>query len=366
MEKLQVFRKDGKLYAVSANTSEEVTTPDGKTLEYRYRYSEQVDAMRQAVFPTNVPSWFGSSFGKGVNLLHFSDLHGDSVNLKKIVDLRESITFDMDVLFTGDLLNYDWSSDSTFWNTIGAGGFLFTIGNHDSFKDGNWYGATAAECYARYIAPYVSAWGVTYAENLCYYYKDWSAKNVRLIVIDIMHWDTTQANWLISTLASARAAGYHVVLAGHSVGGNTDDGIRACPFDTLGANRVFWESESYGKMNPAVPAAVQDFIDAGGHFACYLCGHTHADMFRHLANYPTQLCIVVAEAGINAHVTSGAGCQLDRVVGEKSEELYNLVSINATRQTITVVRVGADHDTLGRHIGSVVYDYANHQILWND
>lgn len=363
-EKLQISIKSGKAYAHSL--TEAVMTPNGDSIRSRYLYGPQLDALRQTLWPTNGQGWFGSNFGKGVNLLHFSDLHGDAVNLAKIVALQSIAPKPLDVLFTGDMLNYDWSNDSAFWDTAGAGPFMVAIGNHDSFKNGNWYGATAAECYARFISPFVSTWGVTSQANLCYYYKDWATKNVRLIVLDVMHWDTAQENWLVATLSSARVAGYHVVVAGHCVGGNTDSGTKSCPFDTIGANRSLWESESYGKMNPAVSASVQDFVDAGGHFVCYLCGHTHSDLFRHLAEYPAQLCVAVGDSGINAHVGSNAISQLERVVGEKSEELYNLVSINAIRQTITIIRVGADYDTIGRHIGSVVYDYVNHQILWND
>lgn len=362
-EKLQISLKSGKAYAHSL--TEIVKTPNGDSIHSRYLYGPQLDALRQTLWPTD-GGWFGNNYGKCVNLLHFSDLHGDAINLAKIVALKAIAPKPLDVLFTGDMLNYSWSNDSTFWDTAGAGPFMIAIGNHDSFKGGDWYGATAAECYARYIAPFVSAWGVNYTADLCYYYKDWSSKNVRLIVLDVMHWDTAQADWLVATLASAKTAGYHVVIAGHCVGGATDGGTRDCPFDTIGANRALWEAESYGKMNSSVSAAVQDFMDAGGHFVCYLCGHTHADLFRHLANYPTQLCVAVGDSGINAHVGSNAISQLERIVGEKSEELYNLVSINAIRQTITIIRVGADHDTIGRHIGTVVYDYANHQILWND
>lgn len=360
-EKVQISIKSGKAYAHSL--TEIVKTTNGDSLRTRYLYGPQLDALRQTLWPTTRTSWFGTSFGKAVNLLHFSDLHGDTINLAKIVALKAIAPAPLDVLFTGDMVNYNWESDSTFWETAGAGPFLVAIGNHDTYKGGNWYGATAAETYARYIAPYVSQWGVISQTNLCYYYKDWADKSLRLVVVDIMHWDSTQASWFTTTLESARTAGYHVVVAGHSVGGNTDSGTRNCPFDTIGANRTRWENESYGKMNTAVPAAVQTFIDAGGIFVCYLCGHTHADIFRHLANYPSQLCIAVGDAGIDAHVGNNATSQLERIVGEKSEELYNLVSINTIRQTITIIRVGADRDTIGRHIGALVYDYAAHQIL---
>lgn len=365
-EKLQISLKDGKAYAHSL--TQFVQTPADGTEEQRYLIASQVDAVRQQQFDSGArDAWFGNDFGKVVSLLHFSDIHGDATELERIVNYLKLLPSSIVPFFTGDMVRYNWTDGISFWESIsGVGKIMNVIGNHDSLKNGNWYGATAAECYARYIAPFVSSWGVVSQANLCYYYKDWARLNVRLIVLDVMHWDTAQENWLTATLASAKTAGYHVVVAGHCVGGNTDNGTRECSFDTMGARTGFWESESYGKMNASVPIAVQDFIDAGGHFICYLCGHTHADLFRHLANYPNQLCVVVANASTEAHMGAVATCQLERIDGKKSQDLFNLVTINPIRKILSVVRVGADHDTLGRHIGSVVYDYANHQILWND
>ena len=335
----------------------------GKKLRQDELYADQGNAMRNAAYPTNVASWFGSDFGKAVNLLHFSDIHGDGVNLARIVAFKESVP-GLEALFTGDMVNSDWNGGIAFWTGVtGAENIMTVIGNHDTLSGGNWYAKNAADCYGRYISPFVANWGVTYQANLCYYYKDWSAKNVRLIVLDYMHWDSTQASWLVSTLASAKSEGYHVVVAGHCTPAASDNGVKDCPFDTLGANRTLWESEAYGKMDSAAAAAVQDFIDGGGKFVCWLTGHTHADMFRHLSAYPTQLYVAVANAGTNENVSSNAACQLARSLGERSQDLFNLVSINATRQTLTIVRVGADRDTIGRHIGTVVYDYANKEIL---
>lgn len=363
-EKLQISIEGGKAYAHSL--SQAVRTPSGVSEEYRYLYVPQVDSAVQERFK-NTDSWFGNGFGDVVSLLHFSDLHGDAVNLDRIISFVDSLAFSPDVLFTGDLVKYDWADGVVFWSAReGAKKFMVTIGNHDTYKNGNWYGATASECYTRYIGANVSRWGVVSQQDVCYYYKDWPSLNVRLIVLDVMHWDATQLSWLTGLLASAKTAGYHIVIAGHCSPGVSDGGEKGCSFDTLGANRSYWEGQSYGKMDASVPAAVQDFIDAGGHFVCYLTGHTHADMFRHLTAYPDQLYVAVANASNVDNVGNVATCQLYRKNGEKSQDLFNLVTINPVRQLLTIVRVGADHDTIGRHIGTIVYDYANNEIIWND
>lgn len=323
----------------------------GKKLNEDGVYAEAILAAKNTIFPTDATSWFGNSFGKGVNILHFSDLHGDAINLSRIAAFKAKVS-GLAALHTGDVVNNTFADGIDFWTPSGADDIMQCIGNHDVAG-----GKTAAECYARYISPFVSGWGVTSQSDVCYYYKDWSEKSVRLIVLDCMHWDATQKSWLESTLAGAKTAGYHVVVANHYAPGASAEN-RATAFDTIGANSASWDN-----INSQAPAAVQDFIDGGGHFVCWLCGHTHADMFRFPTAYSDQLYVAVANAGINAHVVSHAECQIVRENGEHSQDLFNLVSINATRQTLTIVRVGADRDTIGRHIGTVVYDYANKEIL---
>ena len=340
-------------YGVSASAPTGLNIVNDLTNSF---YAEQSLAVKEAVWATDATSWFGTDFGKALTLLHFSDIHGDSVNLARIVAFKGANSALDAALFTGDMVHNDWSDGIDFWAAVGAQDILVAIGNHDSRS-----GKTATDCYGRYISPFVSNWGVTSQANLCYYYKDWSAKNVRLIVLDCMHWDGTQASWLASTLAAAKTAGYHVVVANHYAPASSPTGIKSCSFDTLGSNDAQWDN-----INSAAPSAVQDFIDGGGKFVCWLCGHTHADMFRHPASYPHQLYVAVANAGMNAHTVTASGCQLYREDGGQSQDLFNLVSVNPVRNTLTIVRVGADRDTIGRHIGTVVYDYAENEIIWND
>lgn len=347
----------------SNSTTDALSAKMGKRLNDDALYAEAILGARNTVWGTDSTSWFGSNFGKAVNILHFSDIHGDGTNLARIVSFYSTNASLDAALFTGDMVNKNWASGIDFWTASGANNIMVVIGNHDTYSGSNWYAKTAAESYARYISPFVSNWGVTNQSDVCYYYKDWSSKNVRLIVLDVMHWDSSQKTWFESALAGAKTAGYHVVCSGHCAPAISDNGIKTCPFDTIGANRNKWENESYGKMNAEAPAAVQDFIDGGGRFVCWLCGHTHADMFRHLSSYTSQLYVAVANASMNANVGSGAGCQLKREVGEKSQDLFNIVSVNPVRETLTIIRVGADRDTIGRHIGTIVYDYANHQII---
>lgn len=342
----------------SGGVDKALSAEQGKELGLRtqVRNYAQQDMLRQTAFKHPGSTWYGTGWGQVVNLLHFSDIHGDFINLPRLIDFASTFP-DLDaILFTGDMVNNQWSDGIAFWeNTQGAEDILVAVGNHDCA------GKTAAECYGRYISPFVSNWGVTSQADLCYYYKDWATMKVRLIVLDCMHWDATQASWLATTLASAKTAGYHVVVANHYAPASSPTGIKSCSFDTLGSNDAQWDN-----INSAAPSAVQDFIDGGGKFVCWLCGHTHADMFRHPTSYPHQLYVAVANASTPTHAGGPATCQLVRESGTLAEDLFNLVSINTDKEMLTITRVGADHDTLGRHIGTVVYDYAENEIIWND
>lgn len=156
-----------------------------------------------------------------VVFLHFSDLHGNESNLIRIVSLYNAYSnYVDDVINTGDIILNNYGDDFTFYASRGAGGFLNVIGNHDAQKGSNSY-ATEAELYAKFISPFISQWGVTsYTENKCYYYKDYTDRNLRLIVLDAynVNWNgnNAQITWLEGVLADAITNELHVMIAVHS------------------------------------------------------------------------------------------------------------------------------------------------------
>ena len=351
MSKLQVFQEGDKFFAKTK--TDHITTPGGVSDEYRYLYGRQVEVLRQAKHI--VP--YAVGYGNTANFVFFSDIHGDGINLERIVKFWKSLPYEIDCLCGGDMVQYVPGANAmNFWKNIpGTEDILTCVGNHDDM------GAGAANCYQYYFAENIASWGVSYTPNLCYYYKDYTTQKLRLIVLDCMNWTTTQRDWLVSALSGARTAGYHVICMDHKIAGPGTE-MRNCSFDTIGLSNVYLADS----IDAQAPAAVQDFIDAGGKFVCWLAGHIHSDVFRVCTAYAKQLNIIVACACIVDHVSSAAGGQLARVENTKSQDLFDLISVNTDFSFVCVSRVGADYDNFGRHIGSVVYDYANHQILWND
>ena len=292
-------------------------------------------------------------------LLHYSDIHGSVENLQRIVQFYEAYKTKIDdVLNTGDTVYHESTDDFIVPMVPGASSQLLALGNHDA-KSGNSQ-ITATACYARYIAPFVAAWGVVQpsdaaANGKCYYYKDYTAAKVRLIVLDCIFWDTAQNTWLAATLADAKTQGLAVVCATHFAGG------KVTPFENS------WSTLQYDDVstviNAVAPSTVQAFINDGGEFVCWLSGHGHFDMVGTLDDYPQQLNIAVDTANYGS---SSWYSDIQRTRYTKSEDLLNAFSVDTYNKTIRLFRVGADRDSQLRHRGDLLIKYTTLQVLYSD
>ena len=56
----------------------------------------------------------------------------------------------------------------------------------------------------------------------------------------------------------------------------------------------------------------------------------------------------------------------DRVVGEKSADCFNILSIDTYDKTLKLFRVGVDRDRWLRHKGTMCLKYDTRKLLWND
>lgn len=291
---------------------------------------------------------------KTVSLIHFSDLHGSVVGLKSILNFKEKYGGSInDILNTGDTVN-SYYADGT-WESLaaveGIGTIMNTVGNHDgsvfSNNTHNWEGVPKTDVYNRYFKPYISNWGVVQPNDAelngyCYYYKDYPTQKLRLIVLDdIMSDYTAQTAWLIEVLADARTKQYSVVIAQHS--------RPAGQMQIINGFNSIYEPEIFYANNPARDA-VDDFIDAGGDFVCWLLGHTHFDATRIITDHHNQIIVV-----ISAMTTPSS----NYVRGNLTEQmvLFNAISFNTESKLIKVMRVGA-------HIDNCMQDNKSFCINW--
>lgn len=318
-------------------------------------------------------------------IMYFGDLHSRGDVLQRYKKFRDHYAEYIDaVVCAGDCVDrYDNPYD--FWSANGAD-FLNVVGNHETLRststplyvDGVQIKVGVApmfspkQVYDKFFNDYVATAGYTITENKCYWYKDYDAK-IRIIGLDWMHWkdrvtlvdNTTvgkysddvpcdtgqQEQWLIDTLADARAKDMSVVCVMHSpYKMETED----CPFTSLDfANRLYWSNEEAAQC-------VQDFIDAGGKFVMWLTGHLHQDVIGVCKNYPQQpmMSIETSRLGFNPNGDN------EKIAGTNSNDCFDIVSIDTTKQLFSVFRVGTNYDRYGRLIESLVYDYGNKKMIY--
>ena len=299
-----------------------------------------------------------------LSLLHFTDLHGDTTNLKRIVEFRTAYpNFIDDAICTGDMITSHYNSSAmNFWNSVeGTENIMMTIGNHDVWKEnatefspGNYI--TQAEAYDVYIAPYVSNWDVTYSQNHTYYYKDYSDAKIRLICLDMMLEGTdrtAQLTWLQCVLSDAITAGLSVVIAQHFA--TRPNTVFPCNFSALdgyASTTEGWSPES------TYMDAVETFKTGGGDFICWLGGHTHCDYICYDPSYPTQLFITVTCARNSQSYSDQA-----RISNTKSQDAFNIVAFDAYSKLIKLIRVGANSDSYQRGRNTLTINYATKAIV---
>ena len=273
-------------------------------------------------------------------LLHFSDLHAEADNLRRIVQYKEFLgSLIDDVICTGDMVSDRYNDGMEFWSEVsGSDDILMVIGNHDALAGDSGHDWTntvpQSDLYNTFIAPYVENWNCTYTQNLTYYYKDYANKKVRLICLNCMLLSAesdAQLSWFETTLTEAKNLGYYVIVATHYP--INDASKIVCNFSSLDKSQT-------NTLNAAYINAVDNYIANGGKFGCYIAGHTHWDDILK-ANNHNQMCIVVDAAGANvANVYSDT----QRTIGEKSWDCANLFVFDGDSGTIKIIRAGANQD----------------------
>lgn len=297
---------------------------------------------------------------KAITFLHFSDIHGDTARLLDIINFKNTHDNITDILHTGDTVAGTYTYGKSWWDDvassqIGAEKILNTIGNHDCLVSQSSAEIVAMSTIAdTFIDPYISNWGVAdHTTDTTYYYKDYD-NGVRLIVLDCMHMDVTQLAWFTSALVSAKTANKHVVVAYH---------YYAYPHTVIDC--AFSPKVAVDDVHATIPlnvlSAVDDFQAGGGKFVCYLTGHNHYDIIVTPTDYPNQLVV-----GITCATNLYAQCKFSDQsrVSERFASAFNLVTINPVTKTISVRRIGADMDMLGRDRIGMAYDYNAHQLLF--
>lgn len=294
-----------------------------------------------------------------------TDMHGDSANLSRFLQYcaEYSAYINGGLISLGDMVANIYSDDFNYWlNMPGADEIMLTIGNHDVWLTNSVSSQLApkADAYTKYFAPNMSKWNVVQPTNaasqgLMYWYKDYAESNLRIVVLDCMYWDSNENSWFASVLSDALTKGYHVLCIQHydiakdmtALDGN---------FNSLdyGFSHLVQGSGATDMKN-----AVDTFITNGGTFVAWLGGDAHIDAFGSFTIGSNKQASFVFEcAGTNAGYTDS-----NRIVGQKSQDCFNIVSIDTYSKLLKIVRVGNNSDRYLRHKNYLTYDYDNGVVI---
>ena len=248
---------------------------------------------------------------------------------------------------------------------------LFVIGNHDTnicnysaaeTPVNNHKAMSKAEALERYYAN-INSWGVVRpSTDVCYYYKDYSTQKIRLICLDVQFWDSTELAWLETTLAGAKTAGYGVIVAAHcvpgAVTGYTDTNFTSYNYpDSDGGDYTVFGRYTNGAAIPAI----QSFIEDGGEFICWMCGHNHRNRIAKCTNSPNITVVQIENAG---NFNTGSLHENSRTAtGVYSRTCANAVSFNTSDKLIKIVRFGTNIDSHMRKADYLCFDYATRQVI---
>lgn len=298
---------------------------------------------------------------KPLVLLHFADIHNDDVNLQRVVDFSNKYNNNLDDVFlNGDIAGGEWNDYSDALNKVLINNkILCSIGNHDTYKyNGTESQATKKQCYDRYFAN-IANWGVTEPNansdvGNCYYYKDYPSSGIRFIVLDCMHYDTEQNNWLKATLADALSSKKSVIAAQHIAVANPSSTEVTIPYDTP-FNSIDHKDDSTSDNGQVT--AIEDFINNGGEFITWLFGHTHSSFCGKL-KVKKQNYIIVGGAKFDVNWNDTV-----RNPDDYSRDLFDVMSFDTKSKTISVKRIGANYDRFMRKRNAMCIDYANFKLL---
>ena len=329
-------------------------------------------------------------------LLWFSDLHGNINNLKRIIEWKDKYSsYIDDILNTGDTITDNISSYNTdYINYLSNGGtkVLKAIGNHDvcasdfsAYK--GWSGVpseTVKTIYDKYISKIEDS-TIVKPDNVetgkSYYYKDYvglgkSDSAIRLIILDSVinksaiissgsgastvsteTYQKEQSDWLSNVLNDAKEKGYAVICAHHFNAKTTEFNN-----ETGFINRT-------NKLNPNADCCtpedwldkIDTFINNGGDFICWLCGHVHQDYLGIIDGHNNQIQISIITA--STRLDSAESGEPARQTCTKTQDAFDIIAFDTYYKYIRLVRVGCDFDNFGHKLDMLCIDYKNKTIL---
>lgn len=308
-------------------------------------------------------------------IAHTSDMHGDVTRYKNFRDFVDGVDQIDAAIHTGDFVDYPTAQEFEAMNVVTfEKTMLHCVGNHD--KQTGSYSLTQSALYEKY--------NMNTNTGKTYYYKDFVKSNykIRVIVLDLYDSSLTSSNaskdycmtqeqitFLVDSLKSAASGGFSVMIAMHTSDKNGIPSSNDKKFyqrfskwasgEGLGTNNVsvqvvenivdaFKKGTTYTdsvtfSLNSTTATINADFTQSGS-FICYLVGHKHADFIGFSQTHADQLYCFVTCGGLQSHTGTLIGdevCDIPRISGTKSEDAFNVYSVDTEKKELRVIRVGS-------------------------
>ena len=296
-----------------------------------------------------------------LQFLHFSDVHARLDCWNRVVEyLNYYKDFILFALHTGD---YCEDSQEKYTDLYGDGinaeRIIYNcIGNHDT-------NSVDQETRVRTITgkkePYsllfnhMEGWDVKFfdLEYSMSYYKDFPESNIRMIVLDCYYDIDEQKKQLAKLLDDAREKGLYVITAMHEMTGAIEESFNVT-FNTLNDYAAL-SGKPYRRQ---FEETIVDFVNRGGVHICHFAGHDHHDGFG------------ITEHGIlNSIVpcatTWNGWSDGKRIEGTKTQDCFNIVSIDPNLKLLKLVRVGDNSDHYLREKKLLCFDFINRKVIYN-
>lgn len=335
-----------------------------------------------------------TSSDKQFCMLISGDIHTDPTRMLSVIEYLNAIdAFDAGVML-GDMSGDTFNSPITHYTDAIVNAqkpFLTVLGNHDVV------GATSEYAlYTKYggMLQYAELASGESVSEKCYYYKDFVAQKIRVIVL--MQYDLVgrasdtgdicfgqdQINWFIGVLGST-PSDYGVIIAEHTnpsryMTYNMDEKYTSSTWyqsnyastvmngnpipDIVNAwinGTTFSQTYSYTFDNPPSPLSVSaDFTARGtGEFITYIGGHWHMDVLGTPTGYTDQPDYHVPAAGLSA-ATQG---DIPRKAGTVSEDSFCVMAVDRNKKTVKIFHIGAHYtkDAVDRQYFKYNYGGAN-------
>ena len=333
-------------------------------------------ANQDAINKIYASRWLRDATANPFTLLHFSDIHRGVNPLKRIITFKNFLqnkNLLNDTICTGDLVKNSTDEQAAyqdFWyNTPGTEDILISIGNHDTYNVGSQpHGKATIEKKNNLFFQTISQWGDVIRDGIApYYYKDYPNELIRLIVVDpsITEDEMDETTWLNNVLSDAIIKNYAVIVASHYL--RTPSSTATIYDNSWSNNRARLTHEdtmTYDWAGCDIIDCVTNFINNGGIFVCYLIGHTHTDILAYPTNHPEQLIIHAPCASWDrGHETTLTTNDLPRFENTKTQDAFNIITVDATNKILKVVRVGSDTTMYMERRQAFSYNFLTHNFI---